>query len=69
MTTVRRVLDYLSYDIETLISDRQTDCGATTFATCSSDDITTSTTESHPLSERLLMVRAYKTRDKIRNER
>lgn len=49
MTTVRPVLDYLSYDIETLISDRQTDCGATTFATRSSDNVAASATESHDI--------------------
>ena len=51
MSTVRQVLDYLSYNIGTLISDRQTDCGATTFATRSSDNVTTSATESHAISE------------------
>lgn len=49
-TTVGQVLDYLSYDIETLISDRQTDCDATTFTTRSNDDVTTSATESHAIS-------------------
>jgi hypothetical protein len=51
MSTVRQVLDYLSYDTGTLINDRQTDCGATTFATRSSDNVTTSATESHAISE------------------
>lgn len=64
MTTVRRVLDYLSYDIEILISDRQTDCGATTFAMRSSDNVTTSATESHVISEILSVVRVYRAEDK-----
>lgn len=57
MSTVRQVLDYFSYNIETpLISNRQTDCSATTFATRSSDNVTTSATESHAISGILSMV-------------